>query len=74
MASGLRPGEALVAAEALRDLQDRIYVLQTAIEDAEADLADEASLRTYTEAFRSVHQAAQAVIATRLEPRALTGD
>ena len=54
---GLDSGEALVAAPALQELRDRLYVLESALRDVETDLRGDPALEEYRAAFRHLYAA-----------------
>ena len=64
----------LLGREVYDEWRDRLYILETAIEDAEHDLGNTPALREYTEAFQGLYDAARRVRSFRLEPRALGSD
>jgi hypothetical protein len=68
---GLDSGEALVDAEALCRLRDRLYVLETALDDVEADLRGRASAEEYKRAFQHLYAAAAQLRESCVEPRAI---
>ncbi len=64
--AGLAENERVVTIGGLDALRDRLYVLETAIEDVERDLADgDASLDAYREALDWVLAAARPLVAHR---------
>lgn len=70
-AQGLAPDEVLISRRQFDEWRDRIYLLEAALEDAEQDLGDEPTLREYTEAFKTLYEAASRTKAFQLEARAL---
>jgi hypothetical protein len=68
---GLESGEALVDAAALERLRDRIYALESALEDVESDLRGDPSDVEYREAFRHLYAAASQLRDGCVEPRAV---
>lgn len=68
---GLDSGEALVASGDLAALRDRLYVLEAALDDVEADLRGRPPLEEYVAAFRHLYAAAAPLRGAALEPRAL---
>jgi hypothetical protein len=70
-AHGLAPDEVLIGRELFDEWRDQIYLLETAIEDAEHDLGEAPALREYTEAFRGLYDAALRIRSFRVEARAL---
>jgi hypothetical protein len=65
---GLDGGEALVSATALRAVNDRIYILETALSDVERDLRLESDHRA---AFTHLYAAAAQLRGATLEPSAI---
>jgi hypothetical protein len=64
--AGLAENERVVTIGGLDALRDRLYVLETAIEDIERDLADgDAGLAVYREALECVLAAARPLVAYR---------
>ena len=70
-ARGLASGEAIVAADALEVLQDRLYVLRTALEDTEQDLGTGSTAAEVRSAYEHIRVAAGEVLEAAIEPRAL---
>ncbi len=68
---GLGSDEVLVGRADWGSWRDRLYVLETALEDVEADLRGRAGEGDYRAAFRHLYAAAAPLRETRLEPRAL---
>jgi hypothetical protein len=68
---GLDSGEALVDAVALDDLRDRLYVLESALDDVERDLRGVTDPDEYLAAFRHLYAAAARLRDRALEPRAV---
>ena len=68
---GLDSGEALVDAEALCGLRDRLYVLETALDDVEGDLRGKATAEEYKRAFQHLYAAAAQLRDCCVEPRAV---
>lgn len=68
---GLDTGETLVATDALQDLNDRIYVLETALEDVERDLR--ADPGDHRRAFQHLYAAAAGLRGQAIEARATLG-
>ena len=68
---GLGSDEAIVSANSLADLGDRVTVLQAALEDVEQDLRDSGSGQAYREAFEHLYAAAKRLADHRLQVRAL---
>lgn len=54
----------------LSDLRDRIYILETVIQDVRMDLAAAGRLEDYPDALRALTAAAEHVVRARLEPKA----
>ena len=65
---GLGTGEALVATVALQGLNDRLYVLESALADVERDLRADDDHRA---AFQHLYAAAAGLRDARLEPSAV---
>jgi hypothetical protein len=68
---GLDSGEALVDAEALCRLRDRLYVLESALDDVEGDLRGKPGPEDYRRAFQHLYAAAAQLRDACVEPRAL---
>ena len=68
---GLGSGEALVDAEALSRLRDRLYVLESALDDVESDLHGHSEQEEYKRAFQHLYAAAAQLRGGALEPRAV---
>ena len=68
---GLDRGDALVDAAALADLRDRLYVLESALDDVEHDLRGSDDAEEYRAAFRHLYAAAAHLRGAALEPKAL---
>jgi hypothetical protein len=68
---GLDSGEALVDAEALCRLRDRLYVLESALDDVEGDLRGAAGPDEYRRAFQHLYGAAAQLRGSCVEPRAV---
>lgn len=68
---GLDSGEAIVSAQALQELGDRITVLEAALEDVEQDLRGVAGAEPYVAAFRHLYAAAAGLRGRRLRVRAV---
>ena len=67
---GLDTGEAVVSAEALDQLGDRLTVLEAALDDVERDLRGAPSDRDHREAFQHLYAAAAGLRGRRLRARA----
>lgn len=61
-------GQVIVAEEDLRRLHDRLYRLESAMEDVDADLADSSSLRAYREALAHLSDSARDLVGMVVEP------
>ncbi len=70
-AQGIASDEVLVTRHQFDEWRDRLYLLESAVEDAVQDLGDAPTLREYTEAFQVLYEAATRTSAFRFEPRAL---
>ncbi|MDX1690233.1 MAG: hypothetical protein R3290_04330 [Acidimicrobiia bacterium] len=68
---GLDSGEALVDAGALDDLRDRLYILESALDDVERDLRGVDDAEEYRAAFRHLYAAAAQLRGRAPEPRAV---
>ena len=68
---GLDSGEALVDAEALCRLRDRLYVLESALDDVESDLRGKPSPEEYRGAFQHLYGAAAPLRDACPEPSAV---
>ncbi len=68
---GLDSGEALVDAEALCGLRDRLYVLESALDDVEADLKGRPGAEDYKRAFQHLYAAAAPLRDSCVEPAAM---
>ncbi len=68
---GLESGEALVDAEALCRLRDRLYVLESALDDVEGDLRGKPGVEEYKRAFQHLYAAAGQLRDACVEPRAM---
>ena len=67
----LDSGEALVDAGALARLRDRIYVLESALDDVDHDLEGDSTEAEYREAFGHLYAAAAQLRDGCVEPRAV---
>jgi len=65
---GLATGEALVSRDALQSLNDRLYVLESALDDVERDLRTD---RDHQAAFQHLYAAAAGLRDAGLEPHAV---
>jgi hypothetical protein len=61
-------GQVIVSEVDLRTLHDRIYRLEAAVEDVDADLATSTTAVAYRAAFDHLYEAAQGVAGTVIEP------
>lgn len=68
--AGLSQDEVLVDRTKLGMLNDRLYVLESAIDDVRADLAASADLDTYRDAVVHLLEAAMPLSNAHLEPKA----
>ena len=68
---GLDSGEALVDADALCVLRDRLYVLESALDDVEGDLKGRPSAEDYKRAFQHLYAAAAPLRGSCVEPSAV---
>jgi hypothetical protein len=62
------PGQVIVNEGDLRKLHDRLYRLEAAIDDTEADLAETSSGHAYKDAFEHLHDAALDLAGVVIEP------
>ncbi|MFH1331455.1 MAG: hypothetical protein ABIJ48_12525 [Actinomycetota bacterium] len=68
---GLDSGEAVVDAAALCRLRDRLYVLESALDDVEGDLRGRPGPEEYRRAFQHLYAAAAALRDSGVEPSAV---
>lgn len=68
---GLRGGEAVVPTGALGSVRDRIYVLEAALDDVEADLRGHPDQGEYKRAFQHLYAAAAQLRGAAVEPVAV---
>lgn len=68
-AHGLGDDDVVVRRAALEDLQDRLYVLQAALEDVERDLAGTPTAEDHREALEWLRINAAPLAEVRIEPR-----
>ena len=61
-------GQVIVSEEDLRRVHDRLYLLESAIEDVEADLAGTVGPKAYREAFDHLYVAAKDLVGMVVEP------
>lgn len=61
-------GQVIVAEDELRRLHDRLYRLESAVEDVDADLAGKPGPKAYREAFEHLYEAAQGLVNVVVEP------
>ena len=61
-------GQVVVSEEDLRSVHDRLYRLETAVEDVEADLGDHHGAQAYREAFEHLYEAAKDLVGVVVEP------
>lgn len=64
--AGLAEQELVVTRAELDELYDKLYVLEAAVDDVTADLAEDPQLRDYQEAVSWLLEAARPVISHRL--------
>ena len=72
-ARGLAPGEAVIGTETLASLRDRLYVMETALEDAAGDLSGNPTPGEIREAYDNLAAAAGQVLEIPVEPTAVGG-
>jgi hypothetical protein len=68
---GLDSGEALVDSGSLEALRDRLYILESALDDVESDLRGRPPLEEYKRAFQHLYAAAAGLRRSVVEPRAV---
>jgi tetrahydromethanopterin S-methyltransferase subunit G len=61
-------GQLVVAEADLRDLHDRLYRLESAVEDVDGDLAGRPGPAAYREAFAHLYEAARDLVGVVIEP------
>jgi tetrahydromethanopterin S-methyltransferase subunit G len=61
-------GQVIVSEEDLQRVHDRLYRLESAMEDVEADLAGKAGLKAYRQAFEHLYEAANDLVGVVVEP------
>jgi tetrahydromethanopterin S-methyltransferase subunit G len=61
-------GQAIVSEEDLRFVHDRLYRLEAAIEDVDADLQGAPGARAYRVAFEHLYEAARDLVGVVIEP------
>ena len=66
----LAKDEVLMSARTIADLQDALYVLETALEDVDGDLVGSNDPNIHREALWHLYGAAAGLRALRLEPKA----
>jgi hypothetical protein len=62
------PGQVIVSEDDLKRLHDRLYRLESAIDDTEADLSETSSAPAYKAAFEHLHEAARDLAGVVIEP------
>jgi len=72
-ARGLSQGEAVISTETLASLRDRLYVLETAMEDGAGDLRGSPTPHEIRAAYDSLASAAGQVLEISVEPTAVGG-
>ena len=70
---GVGEDDVLMSRQTIADLQDALYVLESALEDVDADLADSEDAQRHTVALWHLYGAAAGLRALRLEPKAVGG-
>jgi hypothetical protein len=60
-------GQVIVAEDDLARLHDRLYRLESAIEDVDADLASSHTVKAYREAFEHLYEAASDLVTVAVE-------
>jgi hypothetical protein len=61
-------GQVIVSEDELRKVRDRLYRLEAAIEDVDADLGENPSLKEYQAAFDHLCDAARDLVGVVIEP------
>jgi tetrahydromethanopterin S-methyltransferase subunit G len=61
-------GQVIVSEADLRSLHDRLYRLESAIEDVQADLGKKPAAKAYREAFEHLYDSAQDLVGMVIEP------
>ena len=61
-------GQVIVSEEDLRRLHDRLYLLESALEDVQGDLQGKTGSTAYREAFEHLHEAAKDLVGVTVEP------
>jgi hypothetical protein len=61
-------GQTVVSQEDLRKLHDRLYRLESAVQDVDADLRELSGLRAYREALDHLLEAARDLVGVTVEP------
>jgi tetrahydromethanopterin S-methyltransferase subunit G len=64
----LPAGQVIVAESELQKLHDRLYRLEAAVEDVDADLADPHGPKAYQDAFEHLYEAARDLTGMVVEP------
>jgi tetrahydromethanopterin S-methyltransferase subunit G len=63
----LPAGQVIVSEADLQSLHDRLYQLESAVEDVRADLSDHAGARAYREAFEHLYDSAKDLVGLVVE-------
>ena len=61
-------GQVIVAEDDLRRVHDRLYLLESALEDVETDLEGSPKTAAYKEAFNHLYEAAKDLVGVVVEP------
>ena len=61
-------GQVIVSEEDLRRVRDRLYRLESAIEDVESDLGESTRSQSYREAFEHLYEAAKDLAGVMIDP------
>ncbi|HEV3366714.1 MAG TPA: hypothetical protein VG054_04570 [Acidimicrobiales bacterium] len=61
-------GQVIVSEADLRSLHDRLYQLESAVEDVRADLNDRSGAKAYQEAFEHLYDSAKDLVGMVVEP------
>ncbi len=68
---GLETDDVLISLASLADWQDRLVVIEAALDDVESDLRGRPPLEEYRAAFRHLYAAVSPLRSIRVEPKAM---
>ena len=68
---GLETDDVLITRATLAEWQDRMVVVEAALDDVESDLRGRPPIEEYRAAFRHLYAAVEPLRRTRVEPRAI---